>query len=74
MDKKWWEFDVSSPSRRSIINDVTAAIGLEQLKKVDNFIEKRKEITCFYDQNLRTLEWLKIPQVFKPCKIKYKKE
>ena len=34
IDKKWWEFEVSSPSRRSIINDITAAIGVEQLKKV----------------------------------------
>ena len=61
LDKKWWEFDISSPSRRAIINDVTATIGLEQLKKVDNFIERRKEITCFYDQSLSKLEWLTIP-------------
>jgi len=61
LDNKWWEFDISSPSRRAIVNDVTSAIGLEQLKKVDKFIKKRKEIACFYDQNFRTLEWLTIP-------------
>ena len=33
IDTKWWEFDVELPGRRVIINDVTAAIGLEQLKK-----------------------------------------
>ena len=38
-----------------------SSIGIEQLKKVDNFIEKRKEIACFYDQNLRILEQVDIP-------------
>ena len=61
IDTKWWEFDVELPGRRVIINDITAAIGLEQLKKVDKFIQRRKEIACFYDENLCKLNWLKIP-------------
>ena len=61
IDKKWWEFDISYPGRRSIVNDITSAIGLEQLKKVDKFIQRRKEIACFYDENLCKLNWLEIP-------------
>ena len=61
VDKKWWEFEVTTSGRRSIVNDVMSSIGIEQLKKVDNFIEKRKEIACFYDQNLRILEQVDIP-------------
>lgn len=64
IDKKWWEFDISYPGGRSIVNDITSAIGLEQLKKVDNFISKRKQIHEKYNEELKDLDWLKIPPKF----------
>jgi len=61
VDKKWWEFDVSSPSRRSITNDIQAAIGIEQLKKIDDQIIKRKLIHDTYTKELKDLDWLLLP-------------
>ena len=61
VDSKWWEYDVSGPGRRSIINDISAAIGIEQLKKVQKFIKKRKKIHEYYSKCLSKLSWLKIP-------------
>jgi len=63
VDSKWWQFDVSSPSRRSIMNDITAAIGIEQLKKVDKFISRRQEIYVKYSQALDDLDWITVPKV-----------
>ena len=63
VDSKWWQFDVSSPSRRSIMNDITAAIGIEQLKKVDEFISRRQEIYGKYSQALNDLDWITLPEV-----------
>ena len=63
IDKKWWQFEVSSPGRRSITNDITSAIGIEQLKKVDGFIGKRKEIYEKYNSSLRHLDWIKLPSI-----------
>ena len=63
IDKKWWQFEVSSPGRRSITNDITSAIGIEQLKKVDYFIEKRKEIHEKYNSSFRHLDWIKLPSI-----------
>lgn len=63
VDSKWWQFDVSSPSRRSIMNDITAAIGIEQLKKVDKFISRRQEIYAKYNQALNDLDWITLPEV-----------
>ena len=60
-DNKWWEFDIEQPGNRAIINDITAAIGVEQLKKVDGFIAKRKEIHDYYSEELKDLDWLDIP-------------
>mgnify|MGYP003645061616 CR=1 FL=1 len=62
IDAKWWEFDISSPSRRSITNDIQAAIGIEQLKKIDGFISKRKLIHDVYTKELDHLKWLSVPK------------
>ena len=64
IDKKWWEFDISYPGRRSIVNDITSAIGLEQLRKVDTFINKRKRVHEKYNRGLKNLNWLKTPDNF----------
>tara|TARA_Y100000310_G_scaffold168457_1_gene168513 strand:+ start:344 stop:1477 length:1134 start_codon:yes stop_codon:yes gene_type:complete len=64
IDKKWWEFNISSAGRRSIINDITASIGLSQIKKVDSFIKRREYIHKFYTNNLKSLDWLMTPEDF----------
>ncbi len=51
---RWCEFDVSSFSRRSIINDVTAAIGSVQLRRVPEFTERRRTIARRYDSAFAT--------------------
>ena len=61
IDSKWWEFDVSVPARRCIINDIQAAMGIEQLKKIDKFIAKRKLVHDAYSKELHQLDWLKTP-------------
>lgn len=61
IDKKWWEFEVSSAGRRSITNDIQAAIGIEQLKKVDQFISRRKTIHETYIDQLKDLDGIKLP-------------
>ena len=63
VDKKWWQFDVSVPGRRSIMNDITATIGLEQLKKVSKFIKRRNEIHDRYINKLSNLDWLTLPSI-----------
>lgn len=62
VDKKWWEYDVSSFGHRAIMNDITAAMAVEQLKKLPSFIARRKEIHEKYDALLGDLNWLDIPK------------
>lgn len=50
--ERWWEFDASYPGRRAVMNDVAAGIGLEQLKKLPEFIKRRADLTYFYDELL----------------------
>jgi dTDP-4-amino-4,6-dideoxygalactose transaminase len=59
--ERWWEFEVTGPGRRAIMNDITAAIGLEQLKKLPRFVARRKEIWGMYNERLAGLDWLTLP-------------
>jgi len=61
--QKWWEFDISCFGHRAIMNDVTAAMALEQYKKLPSFMEKRKAVNDFYDKELKDLNWIELPPV-----------
>jgi dTDP-4-amino-4,6-dideoxygalactose transaminase len=48
---RWWEFE-SIGGRRAIMNDIAAGIGLEQLKKLPAFVDRRREIAREYNISL----------------------
>ena len=58
---RWWDFDVSSFSRRSIMNDVLAAIGNVQLGKLGDFLARRREVISCYDRALSGLPGVVLP-------------
>lgn len=45
---KWWEFKSCYPGRRAITNDLTAAIGIEQLKQLRAFVGQRATLCSMY--------------------------
>ena len=57
----WWEIEISLPGRRSIMNNISGAIGLKQLNKLKSFISRRKYIYDYYNEELSNLNWLKTP-------------
>jgi len=59
--KRWWEIDLSTVSGRFVPNDITSAIGRVQLKKVDRFIARRKEIWQMYQKALHDLPGVVCP-------------
>lgn len=59
--QKWWEFDISCFGHRAIMNDITAALALEQYKKLPSYMEKRAEVHNFYNDNLRDEDWIDLP-------------
>ncbi len=59
--QKWWEFEISSFGHRAIMNDVSAAMALEQLKKLPLFMEKRQNVHEFYDRELEKYDWISRP-------------
>lgn len=70
--QKWWEFDISCFGHRAVMNDITAAIAIEQLKKLPAFMKKRAEVHRFYNEALSDIEWLDLPlELPKGCTTSY---
>ena len=70
--KTWWEIELGCKSGRFISNDIISAIGLEQMKKVDNFISRRKVIWDIYKSELEGLDWLVLPpEPYENCTSSY---
>lgn len=47
-----WEYDVLTPAYKSNMTDITAAIGLVQMKRYPSMLARRKELITYYDQEL----------------------
>lgn len=58
---RWWEFQVQDLAGRHISNDILAAIGRVQLKKVPGFIARRKEVWGMYQEGLKGIPGLTLP-------------
>lgn len=62
----WWEYEVNQYGRRAIMNDITGAIGVIQMKKLPKFLIRRKEIYNKYYEELKNCEFLQLPPVLSP--------
>jgi len=60
----WWEVQINRPGRRAIMNNITAAIGLAQLAKVDSYISRRRDITEKYRSQLDSIAGLQLPPIY----------
>lgn len=65
VDSKWWEFQIDTFGRRSIMNDISSAIGLVQLERLPEFIARRKHIAELYDSLLSKATWFDCPPPLK---------
>jgi dTDP-4-amino-4,6-dideoxygalactose transaminase len=59
--RRWWELDPACWGRLSFMNDLTAAIGLVQLRRVENFIQRRRQIAQTYDSAFGAIPWIQCP-------------
>lgn len=60
-DKASWEYDVIESGWKCNLPDVLSAIGREQLKKSDLFLEKRKKIVSMYNKAYNEYDFLQLP-------------
>lgn len=57
-----WQYKVVNTGYKYNLTDLAAAIGVEQLKKAEYFLEKRRNIALQYINNLNKLDFIRVPK------------
>ena len=52
-----WRYDVSEPGYKCNMMDIQAAIGLVELERYPETLERRREIVQYYDERFKQKEW-----------------
>ncbi|MEU1797277.1 DegT/DnrJ/EryC1/StrS family aminotransferase [Streptomyces californicus] len=63
---RWWDLDVRDFGRRVIGNDLTAAIGSVQLRRLEAIVDRRGEVAAAYDRLLSPLDGVRLPPPLPP--------
>jgi len=58
---RWWEYDIQEPFIKMLPNNITAAIALAQLHKIDILQKYRKQIYDYYQSNLKNIGDIILP-------------
>ena len=58
-----WYYEMQELGYNFRITDFQCALGLSQLKKLPDFIKRRREVVARYNEGLAGLPWLTTPQV-----------
>jgi|688.fasta_scaffold29153_9 dTDP-4-amino-4,6-dideoxygalactose transaminase len=58
---RWWEYNISEPFIKMLPTNVGAAVGIEQLKKINDLQSHRKMIWDFYQDSFKDVNWIKRP-------------
>ena len=57
---RWWNFEVQAPGRRSIMNDLSATLGIVQLSRMTEKLQKRNEVYQKYVNGFKNSKRIKI--------------
>jgi perosamine synthetase len=59
--KYGWDYSIDEVGYKAHMNDITAALGLAQLERIEDLNNKRKLRVLQYLYELKNLEWLQLP-------------
>lgn len=56
-----WYYEMQDLGYNYRITDMQCALGITQMDKLDNSLYKRNQIAKYYEEELKDIEWLKLP-------------
>lgn len=62
-----WEYDVVTLGFNYRIPDINCALGISQLRKLDGWLERRRELVAAYREALKDLPMLELPEERPGC-------
>ena len=77
-----WKYSIDELGYNYRLTDIQSALGISQLKKLNKFINRKKEIAKIYDEKFKDIDLFEIPKVppnvshsyhLYPLKIKFEK-
>lgn len=57
-----WYYEMQELGYNYRLPEILCALGISQMKKLDNSLKRRNEIALIYDRELSGLEWLTLPE------------
>jgi perosamine synthetase len=60
-EKGSWYYEVVRPGYKYNLTDIAAALGIEQLKRCEEFFQARQDVAEWYDQGLADLPEIQVP-------------
>ena len=58
-----WYYEMQELGYNYRITDIQCALGISQLKRLPDFIERRREIVAQYNHGFSDIEWIKTPTI-----------
>jgi dTDP-4-amino-4,6-dideoxygalactose transaminase len=56
-----WQYEVLEPGFKINLNEMQAALGIHQLRRLDQFLDRRREIAAIYERGLSGVPGLVLP-------------
>lgn len=60
-NNRWWEYNITEPFIKMLPTNIGASIGVEQLKKLPQLQDFRKQVWDKYQEAFKALDWVTIP-------------